>query len=231
MHNKVVFIIVLLSLLPTLIGCDVKGTADQRYNLGIGYAIEGKFEKAKDEFQKALKLDNSYQPAKESLIIIEEALNKKLKNDAIIYFFKGIQYSNERKFNEVINSLSRSISLEPTFSSAYYERGFAHANKGEYDSAISDFSKTIELNPKDAAAFNNRGLAYARGKKQYDEAFSDFNKAIEINPKFAEAYDNRGIAYRIKYDDREKACADWKHACELGKCDSYYLARQNGYCR
>ncbi len=231
MHNKIIFIIALLSLLPALIACDVKGTADQRYNLGIGYAVEGKFEKAKDEFHKALKLDNSYQPAKESLNIINEALNKKLKNDAIIYFFKGIQYSNERKFNEVISSLSHSISMEPTFSSAYYERGLAHANKGEYDSAISDFSKTIELSPKDAAAFNNRGLAYARGKKKYDEAFSDFNKAIKINPKFAEAYDNRGIAYRIKYDDKEKACTDWEKACELGKCDNYNLARQNSYCR
>lgn len=231
MHNKIIFITVLLSLFPYLIACDVKGTADQRYNLGIGYAIEGKFEKAKDEFQKALKLDNSYQPAKESLNIIDEALNKKLKNDAIIYFFKGIQYSNENKFSEAINSLGHSISLEPAFSSPYYERGLAHANKGEYDPAISDFSKTIELNPKDAAAFNNRGLAYAKGKKQYDEAFSDFNKAIGINPQFAEAYENRGIAYRIKYDDKQKACSDWNRACELGKCNSYNLAKQNGYCQ
>ena len=231
MHNKILFIIVLPSLLLTLIGCDVKGTADQRYNLGIGRAIEGNFEEAKDEFQKALKLDNSNQPAKESLILIEDALSKKLKNDAIVYFFKGIQYSNERKFNEAINSLNHSISLEPAFSSAYYERGLAHANTGEYGPAISDFSKTIELNPKDAAAFNNRGLAYAKGKKQYDEAFSDFNKAIGINPQFAEAYENRGIAYRVKYDDKQKACSDWSRACELGKCNSYNLAKQNGYCQ
>jgi len=212
-------------------GCKVKGTADQRYNLGVNYAMDGKFEKAQDEFQKALKLNGSHQPAKESLKVIEHAIGKQLRAEAVIYFFKAISYSNEKRFDDSISLMSRAVSLDPAFTSAYYERGLAYAYTGDYDSAISDFSRSIELNPQDAAAFNNRGLAYARGKQLYDKAFSDFNKAIEIDPRFAEAYDNRGIAYRIKYDDNEKACADWKRACDLGKCDSYYLAQKNGYCQ
>jgi tetratricopeptide (TPR) repeat protein len=99
-----------------------------------------------------------------------------------------------------------------------------------YDETIADFTKVIEFNPKDAPAYNNRGLAYAKGKKQYKKAFADFNKAIGLDPDFAEAYDNRGIAYRVMDNDREKACADWRRACELRRCDSYRLARDNGYC-
>lgn len=231
MTNKLVLMIGLLSLCVIISSCKVKGTADQRYNMGIRYAIDGKFEKAQEEFQKALLIDNSYQPAKESLRVIEDAIGKKIKDEAVIYFFRAVAFSNEKKFNEVISLMSRAVSLDPTFISAYYERGLAYAYTGDYDSAISDFSKTITLNQQDAAAFNNRGLAYAKGKKQYDKAFSDFNKAIEISPEFAEAYENRGIAYRVKYDDKEKACADWKRACELGKCDSYYRAQKNGYCQ
>lgn len=228
MYNK--FLLFPIVFLLALTGCHVKGTADQRYNLGVGHAIDGKFEKAQDEFQKALTLDSSYQPAKESLKVIDDVIGKKLNDEAVIYFFKAVAYSNERKFDGVISMMDRALSIDPTFASAYYERGLAHAHIGDHDSAIADFSKTIVLNPKDAAAFNNRGLAYAKGKKQYDEAFSDFNKAIMINPQFAEAYDNRGIAYRIKYNDKEKACGDWKKACELNKCDNYSLAQKNGYC-
>jgi tetratricopeptide (TPR) repeat protein len=227
---KLVSIIVLMLLLLGLFNCDIKGTAEQRYNMGINHAADGEIETAKEEFQKALKLDKSYQPAKESLEVIEYAIKKKLKDKAVIYFFRAVANSNERKFNEVISLLGHAISLEPSFYSAYYERGLALAYMGDYNAAIIDFSKTIALNPRDAAAFNNRGLAFAKGKKQYDEALSDFNKAIEINPRFAEAYDNRGIAYRIKNDDKRHACDDWKKACELNKCDSYYLAQKNGYC-
>jgi len=210
--------------------CDVKGTADQRYNLGISYAIKGEFENAKDEFQKALKLDPSYQPARESLNVVDLAIDKQLNSEAAIYFFKAVSYLNERKFSEVIRLMSHALSLDPSFANAYYERGLAYAYIKNYDSAIIDFSRAIQLNPKDASAFNNRGLAYAKGKKQYDEALSDFNKAISINPQFAEAYENRGIAYRVISDDKQKACADWGRACELGKCNSYDLAKKNGYC-
>jgi len=231
MRNKNVLIIVLLSLSFIVSGCKAKGTADQRYNLGVKHATDGEFEKAQGEFQKALTLDSSYQPAKESLKIIEGAIDKKIKREAVIYFFKAISLSNEKRFSEVISLMSHAVSLDPDFMSAYYERGLAYAYTGDYDSAVADFSKTIELNPRDAAAFNNRGLAYAKGKKQYDKGLSDFNRAIAIDPRFADAYDNRGIAYRIKYDDKEKACADWKRACDLGKCGSYSLAQKNGYCR
>jgi tetratricopeptide (TPR) repeat protein len=227
---KRINLLIIALLFLSFSGCQENGTVDQIYSSGINHAIRGEFEKAKKEFEKALKVDQSHKPSKESREVIEDVLVRKLKNKAGIYFFKAISNSNEGRLDIAISYFSMAIKQNPEFIYAYFERGLVNGHKGDYDRAIADFTKTIELNPEDAAAFNNRGLAYAKGKDHYDLAFKDFNKAIELNPKFAEAYDNRGIVYRIKFNDKENACADWKRACELNRCYSFELAKQNGYC-
>ncbi len=228
LRGRNLFAIIIFFLI--ICGCSDGNSIEGNYDKGIEYASQGKFNKAKKEFEKILKTDQSNIPALESIKVIEDVISKKMKSDAAIHFFKGVDSSNKGQVDETFGELTRAIELNPAFSNAYYERGLAYGRRGKYSEAIADFSKSIELNPKDAAAYNNRGLAYAKGKTLYEQAFADFNKAIELNPQFAEAYDNRGIAYRIKFNDKVNACADWKRACELRRCDSYKLARNNGYC-
>ena len=211
-------------------GCSDGNSIEGNYDKGIEFAAQGEFSKAKKEFEKILRSDQSNIAARESLKVIEDVNAKKTKSDAAIHFFKGVDHSNKGRVEETSSELTKAIELAPGLAHAYYERGLAYGRMGKYDASIADFSKAIEINPKDTAAYNNRGLAYAKGKVLYEQAFADFNKAIELNSQFAEAYDNRGIAYRIKFNDKAKACADWKRACELRRCDSYRLARKNGYC-
>lgn len=226
-----IFISTFILCLSLMLGsCQVKGTADQRYNLGLRYAIDGKFEKAKDEFEKALILDSSYRPATSSLKVIEEVLDRKLQNESVSYFFKAISSSNAGRLDEAISYLGTAINQDPDFFHAFYERGLLFGYKGEFDRAIADFTRSLELNPNDPEAYNNRGLTYARGKNLLDKAIFDFTKAIQIDPGFADAYNNRGIAHSKKSEAKQMACSDWKRACDLGKCDSYDIAKKNGYC-
>jgi tetratricopeptide (TPR) repeat protein len=212
-------------------GCQDVRTAEQQYSSGIDYAMKGKFEKAREEFEKTLETDISHKQARESLKVINDIQIRKINDRAVRYFFKAISRSNDGRLDEAGSFFSMAIKQSPEFVQAYYERGLVNAYKGKYSLAIDDFSKTVELTPDDVMAYNNRGLAYARGKKQYDLAIADFNRAIKLEPDFAEAYDNRGIAHRMKSNDKEKACDDWKQACELNRCNSYEIAKQGGYCK
>jgi tetratricopeptide (TPR) repeat protein len=201
------------------------------YEQGVAYAAEGKLNKAQEAFTKALDDDEDKDTARQSLKVVNKTLSMELHSKAATDFFKGIQFNNNGELLLAFNYFSNAIRTAPDFSTAYYERGIVNGRLNKFDRAVEDFSRVIELDPDDVFAYNNRGLARARGLKKYNEAIADFTKAVELDPQFAGAYDNRGIAHQMKSDDKKRACADWKKACDLDRCNSYDLARKNGYCQ
>ncbi len=201
------------------------------YEQGIELAAAGKFNKAQKSFTKALQDEEDKDTARQSLDVVNKMLSQELHSKAAIDFFKGIQFSNKRELLHAFSYFSNAIRTAPDFATAYYERGIVNGLLNLYDKAVADFSRVLELNPDDVAAYNNRGLARARGLQEYHQAIADFTKAVELDPQFAEAFDNRAIAYQKASDDKGKACTDWKRACDLDRCNSYNLARQNGYCQ
>ena len=113
---------------------------------------------------------------------------------------------------------------------AYSNRGIAYTEgKGRYDEAIYDFSIAIDIDPTNADTYNYRGYAYDR-KNQNDRAISDYNKAIILNPQHVDAYINRGISYGTR-GQNDRACSDMKRACELGFCEHYDKAKNDGTCQ
>ncbi len=201
------------------------------YEQGVALAVAGTFNKAREAFTKALDDDEDKDAARQSLEVVNRTLSEELHSKAVIDFFKGIQFGNKGELLHAFNYFSNAIRTAPDFSTAYYERGIVNGRLNKFDKAVEDFSRVIVLDPHDVFAYNNRGLARARGLQQYNQAISDFTKAVELDPQFAEAYDNRAIAYQKADDDKVKACTDWKRACDLNRCNSYNLARQNGYCQ
>jgi tetratricopeptide (TPR) repeat protein len=203
--------------------------AEESYGKGVVYAIQGEFNKAKEEFEKALRIDSLFNPAWLSLEIIEDVIEQKIKNETAIHFFKGISYANNGQHDLAIREFNMAIDIDPKYAKAYNNRGGLYNNKGQHDLAINDYNKAIEIDPEFADAYNNRGLSHDI-KEQYDLAISDYNKAIEIDPKNGKAYNYRGLVYLLKLENKVKGCADLKKACELGDCGNYNLAKRRGYC-
>ena len=206
---------VLMILFLTVGLCFGQNTVDQIFTKGVEYGAEGKFQEAKEQFEKALEVDPFYEPAKEVLQVIEDVIDQKIKSKTAIHLFRGAAHANKGQWDEAFAEYNKVTEINSRFAMAYKYRGVAYVKgKGEYDQAISDFSKAIEINPRFAEAYSNRGYTYqARGK--YDQAISDFNKAIELNPKLAIAYYNRGVAYVQGKGEYDRAISDCNKAIEL----------------
>ena len=177
-------------------------------NRGVSFSELGRYERAIEDFNRALEINPRY---------------------ALAYNNRGAAYAKKGDLDRAISDFNRAIEINPGYADAYVNRGLAYYNKGDLDRAIFDFNRALEINPRDVEAYVNRGAAYA-DKGDLDGAISDFNRAIEINPGYALAYNNRGLAYYYK-GDLEKACLDAKRACELGICDLYQFLRQMGICK
>jgi len=173
---------------------------EERYiEEGLKYSNNNDFNKAIEQFNKVIKLNN--------------------KNDKV-YFYLGNSYDNLGKHEEAIKSYKKAIDINPNYDDAYYNMGNTYNNLKQYKEAIESYKKSIEINPNNDSAYNNMGSAY-NNLKQYKEAIESYKKAIDINPNNDSAYNNMGSAYfimGIKYDmlkQYKEAIESYKKAIEI----------------
>lgn len=197
---KFIRVIVLKNYFVLLLLCSFAYSQDLvevSYEKGMGYATQGHFNSAKQEFKKCIKEMPFYWPARSGLIIIEDLKNYKIQKETAVFLFKGISNSNNHQYDKAIINFNKAIEINPRYANAYNDRGATYIKKGHNDLAIKDFNKAIEINPKHDNAYVNRGSAYDN-EGEYDLAISDYNKSLELNPRNAGGFFNRGLAYAFK---------------------------------
>lgn len=133
--------------------------------------------------------------------------------EAVKFRNLGIEYTIKGDFKNAIDSLTKSIELDPKFADAYNRRGVAYSGNKDSVLAIDDFTKALELNPKFDLALLNRGSEYML-KKKYKSAISDFTKGIELDSENFLFYTVRADAYE-KIGRRDLATKDQKKFQEL----------------
>lgn len=138
------------------------------YNMAIAYSKQGEFQKAVDEYDKALSLDPEY---------------------LLAYQGRASALTMVGDYSAAIDDYDKALDKNPYFTSAYKGRGVAKAILGYFDDAIFDFSLALELNPEDAQAYMYRGLAYHSAEDPI-KACEDLDQALEMGLTF--------IADRIK---------------------------------
>jgi tetratricopeptide (TPR) repeat protein len=185
----------------------------QNDNLPVNYLYKGIFEsltkqynKAIDDFDKAIKLDERNLPA---------------------YFMRAntraqmIETIEKLKLAEQSTGLDNvSLDLSPVVSKQ------KSINIEAYNDVLSDYTVVIYMNPDFIFAYYNRGNIYCKTEK-YFQAVEEYNKAITIEPEFAEAYYNRGLV-KILLNDVEGGAKDLSKAGELGIENAYNVIKR--YC-
>ncbi len=185
---------------------DAELDAEYYAELGDSLRKEGEYEKAVVEFNKAIKLDPTYDWA---------------------FAHRGEAFRQNEEYGKAIADFDKAIELDPDYAWAFASRGDSYRLLENYDQAIADFNKTIELDPYHWA-YAHRGETW-RQSGEYEKAISDFTLAIEDKENYPWAYGRRGECYRM-IDGYELAMADFDRAIELDPENDYaYASRGQTY--
>ena len=140
--------------------------------LGVLENGAGNYERAVDEFMRAIQLDPSSDGAYTGMASAYERLGK--LNDA------------EKTYQQVIN-------LRPRYWKGYNLLGSFYVRQAQYDKGAAMFQKVAELTPDSFRGYANLGAVYlAEGK--YSEAIQPLNDSLRIRATAA-TYSNLGTAY------------------------------------
>jgi tetratricopeptide (TPR) repeat protein len=135
---------------------------DAYFSRGIALAHLKKFDRALDDYTKAIELKPNFKEA---------------------YFERGLLRLTLKKFDGAIADLDMVIKLDPKNYVAYANRAIARFITGDSEKAISDIEKSIEINP------NCAGCHYSHYKilwslERDKEAEKAFEKAHSLDPSY-----------------------------------------------
>jgi len=140
---------------------------------GEGYKGKNNYEKALQDFNKAIEIDPNFVEA---------------------YTSRGLLYLDMNEFDKAIEDNSFAVKLSSTDTVAYYNRAIAYINKKDYSKALIDLKKTVEIDPEYADAYKKLGAIYVERDSE-KEALSNFKKYIELEPNSADAKKIKDIIY------------------------------------
>ncbi|MFC2048833.1 tetratricopeptide repeat protein [Elusimicrobiota bacterium] len=184
-------------------------------NLGVLYEAQKKYDKAFQEYQKALEIYPDYAKGHNNLGVLYEAQKKYDKafqehqkaleiypDYAKAYNNIGLIYHHKKEYGKAFQKYQKAIKLDPNFAAAHFNLAVLYKTQKKYDEALQEYQKALKFDPYYTEAYSSLGVLYMI-QKEYDKALQAYRKALEINPDFAEAYSNLGLLfYEIKRYDK-----------------------------
>lgn len=86
---------------------------------------------------------------------------QKDKDNAMVYFVKGVLYNNEGNYKEAISNLDQAIRIRPQQANYYTALGDSYYGLEDFDSALSNYQKAISTTPPSERAYFMIGTIYA----------------------------------------------------------------------
>lgn len=175
---------------------------EKENSIAAYYAVRGRsylgelyYEKAKENFEKALELN----PNQSDLCanISEINIEKNNLDEALVSIEKGMERASKDQ--------------EITF---LLLKGNYYKEMNELDSAEMMFNDAYALDNKNTVTLINQSVVMIK-KGDYENAVEKCSMVIEIDGTYSEAYFNRGIAYEM-LKKTEEACSDWEEAFIMG---------------
>ncbi len=132
--------------------------ADAYFEKGNELGKQNKYQKAIEQFDRAIKLN---------------------PNRADYYASRGHAFYYMKLYTRAIEDYTRAIDRNSSFALAYSMRGLSHTRDGHFDLALEDYNKAISLGPKEADYYKGRGYTYFH-LKQYGPMCEDYQKACSL---------------------------------------------------
>lgn len=128
---------------------------------GMAQERAGNFERAAEDYSKAIAINQSYANAYNNL---------------------GNMKAKQQDYEGAIRDYHRAIEFNARFVEAYCNRGIAKESLGDYNGAIKDFDKAIETNSRYADAYFRRAMTREK-LKDHAGATRDLDRVIELDPE------------------------------------------------
>ena len=216
--------------------------------LGVVFAENKDYEKAKEWYAKALSLfpdepSTFYNLGKLSMIELdfpeaETRFKQAIEKDRrylSAYVALANLYKEIGKLKKAIEYYELGLKVDPQLDSdLFYNYGVFLLEQGNIKEAIEKFEQAIKINPNDAEAFNNWGVSLKRLGK-IEDSIDKFEKAASIDPRNAKIYYNWGNALGVlnrqksvieKYETFLKI-SNGQHPAEESKARKYLNQLKN----
>jgi tetratricopeptide (TPR) repeat protein len=180
--------------------------ADLQNMLGVTFFQQGKFDLARDAFERAVKNNPGYSEAALNLAVtynelgrysegrkIHEQMCATCSEDGSLDpYVKGkianmhaeiaAAYEDYQMYAEAIRELREALRLCPNFADLRTQLGNILRDSGDIEAALSEFSRAKQDNPRYVPARVNLGMAlFIRGRR--DEAIKEWEESLEIDPE------------------------------------------------
>ena len=193
---------------------DDPSSAEALYGLGSVYLKQEKTAEARENFERATKLQASYPDTvanawnnlgllatregrtAEAIPYFQEAL--RLYPDHLIALENlGNAYRQEKNWDEARQTLERAVAVGPQDPEANYSLGMVFAQLNDNDQAYEYLQRALKARPGYPEALNNLGVLYLRTGRR-DEAVASFEECIRVAPAFDQSYMNLARVYALE---------------------------------
>ncbi len=214
------------SALSNYASMDLIPTLESRLrDFGFTLLVEGKYEKAKDSFIKAIEVNKndawSYaglgnarmqlKEMKEGLFDTETSI--KILSDEYTHSALAFNLEMAGKIDEAIEEYKKAIAQNKDYIVAHYNLGRLYEFKARYDDAINEYKEAIRIDPNFARSYGNLAHAYWF-KGEIVLTIDEYQKALRLNPDYPEAHYNLGLIYKA-LGRNEEAKKEFEEALKL----------------
>ncbi len=163
--------------------------------LGEVYHLQKAFNKASDEYEKAIEINPLLVQAYYnlgSLALVTGDLRKGLKfyqkcNDVDpkypqAFMMQGVlKFRANKKHNESITLFNKAVLADSSYSLSYFWRGLAYIALDQPQEGLHNWNKLIQFNPENFFYILMRGCLYIE-LGDFDNAFNDLRKSLRSRP-------------------------------------------------
>jgi tetratricopeptide (TPR) repeat protein len=167
-------------------------SVQEHFDRGRAYSEQGRFDKAIQEYQAALRINPNFAEAHNNL---------------------GWAYKQQGHLEEATDEYENALRIDPDFALAYHNLAWAYGEKGRFDKTIRAFQSALRINPNDAYAHFGLGWAYGE-QGRWDKAINEYQTALCINPNLDNAHLNLGWVYS-RQGRRDEAVREYQSALQI----------------
>lgn len=139
---------------------ELVSVAQAHSNRGYAYAEKGQFDRAIQDYNKAIKGD---------------------PKDDNAYNYRGVAYMKKKQYARAVTDYNKAIRLERKNFYAYHNRALAYLKWGKAKDALRSANKAIKLNPEQAFFYDTRGQIH-EALEQKEKAIQDYASAYHLSP-------------------------------------------------